>query len=147
MSSSKAESAELILKLYDLRREATMREARNWIIGFMPESFEDLTKTMLDKEASVYFRQATSYWDMAASLVLHDAIDEQMFADANGEHIVIFSKIEPFLADIREKWGMPTYMKNLEALIMRMPDAKEMLEARRELMKRWMAARAEMANA
>ncbi|CAN5540252.1 hypothetical protein BH18ACI1_BH18ACI1_20030 [soil metagenome] len=143
---SKAESADLILKLYDLRREPVMREARNWVISFFPESMQDIMQTMINAETSAYFRMVTSYWDMAASFVNHGAIDEGMFADAHGEHIVVFSKIEPFLAEIRETMGSPNYLKNLEMLIMRMPDAKEMLDKRREMMKRWMQTRAEMSK-
>ncbi|MBA2494978.1 MAG: hypothetical protein H0V31_09830 [Acidobacteria bacterium] len=143
---SKAESADLILKLYDLRREPVMREARNWVISFFPESMQDIMQTMINAETSAYFRMVTSYWDMAASFVNHGAIDEEMFADAHGEHIVVFSKIEPFLAEIRETMGSPNYLKNLEMLIMRMPDAKEMLDKRREMMKRWMQTRAEMSK-
>jgi hypothetical protein len=88
----------------------------------------------------------TTYWEMAASFVNHGAIDEEMFNDANGEHIVIFAKIEPFLDELREMTGSPKYLKNLETLIMKMPDAKEMLAARREMIKRWMDARHEMAK-
>jgi hypothetical protein len=143
---SKTESADLILKLYDLRREATMREARNWMITFFPESTADIMQAMLNDETSAYFRMVTSYWDMAASLVNHGAIDEEMFADAHGEHIIVFSKIEPLLAEIRETMGSPNYLKNLETLIMKMPDAKEMLGKRREMMKHWANVRKEMAT-
>jgi len=132
--------------LYELRREATMREARNWVISFFPESAEEIMQTMIDAKHSAYFRMVTSYWDMAASLVNHGAIDEEMFADAHGEHIMVFSKIEPFLAEIRETMSSPNYLKNLETLIMKMPDAKEMLGKRREMMKHWMNVRKEMAT-
>lgn len=143
---SKAESADLILKLYDLRREGTMREARNWIIGFLPESAADIMQVMINPETSAYYRMVTSYWDMAASLVNHGAIDEEMFADAHGEHILIFAKIEPFLAELRETMGSPKMFGNLEKLIMKMPDAKEMLAGRREMIKRMVEARKEMAK-
>jgi hypothetical protein len=143
---SKAESAELILKLYDLRREPTMREARNWIISFFPESTQDIMQALISPETSAYYRMVTSYWDMAASLVNHGAIDEEMFADAHGEHFVVFSKIEPFLPELREIMGSPKVMANLEKLIMRQPDAKENLAKTRESMKRWMQARAEMSK-
>lgn len=143
---SKAESAELILKLYDLRREATMREARNWIIPFFPESAQDIMTAMIAPETSAFFRMVTTYWDMAASFVNHGAIDAEMFADAHGEHIVVFSKIEPFIGELRETMGSPNYMKNLETVIMAMPDGRERLERARAMMKRWMAARAEMAK-
>ena len=143
---SKVESAELILKLYELRREATMREARNWVISFFPESAEEIMQTMIDAKHSAYFRMVTSYWDMAASFVNHGALDEEMFNDAHGEHIMVFSKIEPFLEEVRGIVNSPNYLKNLETLIMRQPNAKEMLATRREAMKRWMQARAESAK-
>jgi hypothetical protein len=143
---SKAESADLILKLYELRREATMREARNWMIGFFPESAADIRQAMINAETSAYYRMVTSYWDMAAAMVNHGAIDEELFADANGEHTVVFSKIEPFLSELRETMGSPKMLANLETLIMKMPNAKEMLAGRREMMKRVAEARREMAK-
>jgi len=143
---SKAESAELILKLYDLRREATMREARNWMISFFPESAADIMQAMIKAETSAFYRMVTSYWDMAASLVNHGAIDEEMFADAHGEHFLVFSKVEPFLSELRETMGNPNMLGNLEKLIMRQPDAKERLAKTRETMKRWMQARNEMSK-
>ena len=143
---SKVESANLILRLYELRREPTMREARNWMISFFPESAADIRQAMINAETSAYYRMVTTYWDMAASFVNHDAIDEEMFADAHGEHIIVFSKIEPYLAELRELTGSPGYLKNLEMLIMKTPNAKEMLAARREMIKRWMEARKEMAK-
>lgn len=143
---SKAESAELILKLYDLRREEKMREARNWMISFFPESTQDIMQALIKPETSAYYRMVTSYWDMAASFVNHGAIDEEMFADAHGEHFVVFSKIEPFLPELREIMGSPKVLANLEKLIMRQPDAKENLAKTRETMKRWMQARSEMSQ-
>jgi hypothetical protein len=143
---SKTESAELILKLYDLRREATMREARNWMISFLPESAQDILQAMVKTETSAYYRMVVSYWDMAASFVNHGAIDEEMFNDAHTEHFVIFSKIEPFLPELRETMGNPNALANLEKLVMRQPDAKERLAKTRESMKRWMQARAEMSK-
>ncbi len=140
---SKAESAELILKLYDLRREPTMREARSWIISFFPESTQDIMQAMIKAETSAYYRMVTTYWDMAASFVNHGAIDEEMFIDSQTEYWVVFAKIEPFLSELRETMGAPNMMGNLEKLIMRQPDAKERLAATRERMKRWMQARAE----
>lgn len=143
---SKAESADLIIKLYDLRREATMREARSWMIGFFPETAQDVLKVMIDAETSAYYRMVMTYWDMAASFVNHDAIDEDMFNDSASEHIVFFAKIEPFLTELREMTGNPNMFGNLEKLIMRQPDARERLAKSRETMKRWMQLRAESAK-
>lgn len=144
--TSKAESADLILKLYDLRRETTMREARNWIVSFSPETADDVMQAMMNAETSAKFRMVTSYWNMAASFVNRAAIDEEMFNETAGEHVMIFSKIEPFLEEVRRTLGNPNYLKSLETLIMRMPDAKQLLASRREMMKRVMQMRADAAQ-
>jgi hypothetical protein len=125
------ESADLLLKLYDLRREPTMRQARNWFVGFNPDSADDIAKT-LRSEHSASFRMVTSFWDMAASFVNNSAIDEKMFNDANAEHVVVFAKMEPFLAEYRKLMNSPMYLANLEQLCMRLPNAKERLAATRE---------------
>lgn len=144
--STKQEDANLILKLYDLRREETMRKARNWYTReFNPGSLQDITNVMMG-EHSAFYRMVTTYWDMAASLVNHGAIDEQMFNDANAEHVVVFAKIEPFLAEMRSMSGMPQYLANLEKVVMSLPEAKERLSALRERMKQWSAALAESAS-
>jgi hypothetical protein len=126
------ESADLLLKLYELRREATMREARAWYaLHFNPESADDVSKTMTGPDSG-HFRMVTSYWDMAASFVSNGAIDEQMFNDANGEHLVTFAKIEPFLAEYRTRMGNPAYLASLEKLVMKTPDARARLAGIRE---------------
>ena len=131
----KSDSAELILKLYDLRREEVMRKARNWMFGFNPTSIEDWEKTMMDPEVGGYLRMVTSYWDMAASLVVHDAIDADMFNDTQGEHIMVFAKIEPLLPMLRAKWEMPDAFKNLEKVIMDRKDGAERVKKTQEWMK------------
>jgi hypothetical protein len=142
--SKESSSADLIMRLYDLRREQTMREARNWFISFFPESTEDIMKTMVDPATSAYYRMVTTYWDMAAGFVNHGAIDEEMFLDANGECWVIFAKVQPFLESVRKILENPKYLKNLEKLLLKQPNAIETCEGRRLSMKRWMAARADM---
>ena len=145
--NSKYESADLILKLYEMRREPVMREARNWMIGFFPESAEDILQTVINPQTSAYYRMVTTYWDMAASFVNRGAIDEEMFMDSSGEAVIVFAKIEPYLEELRQMMQNPNALKNLETLVMRMPNAKEALAQRRETMKRWMKAREEMAKA
>ena len=132
---SKAKSASLIMQLYDLRREETMRKARNWIFMFNPESVEDVEKAMMDPEVGGYLRMVLSYWDMAGSFVNHGAIDAEMFNDTAGEHIGVFSKIEPFLEDLRVKWNQPDAFKNLEKVIYDRPGGKEQVAKTREWMK------------
>jgi len=131
----KEHSAELILKLYELRREPVMRKARDWMLSFNPTSAEEVEKTMMDPEVGAYLRMVLSYWDMAATLVAHGAIDADMFYETNGEHIGVFAKIEPFLAELRTKWEMPEAFKNLEKVIYDSPNGRERVAKTREWMK------------
>ena len=139
----------LILRLYEMRRENRMREARNWFFTFNPTSIQDFIDTLIG-EHSGHYRMVVSYWDMAASLVNNGAIDEQMFNDANGEQLFIFAKIEPILEELRTQWQQPDMLKNFEAIVRRVPDNKEKLAAIRERIKMiqgMMAERAKAANA
>ena len=122
--TSKYESADLLLKLYDLRREAVMRKARAWFrADFRPASGAEVLATYRGKNSAAY-RMVTTYWNMAAALVLNGAIDEQMFADVNGEHVMVYAKLQPFLSDIRTGLNNPGYLDKLEQLVLRMPDAQ-----------------------
>jgi hypothetical protein len=134
----KQEDANLILRLYEIRREERMRRAREWFItAFNPESTEDIFQ-LLTGEHSADFRMVASYWDMAATFVNHGAIDERLFNDINTEHVAVYAKLQPFLEEMRAIPGAPPYLylKNLEPLILRMPDAKERIAVMRRYMKR-----------
>lgn len=133
--SKETKSAELIMKLYDLRREETMRKARNWMFTFNPTSAEEIGKAMMDPEVGGYLRMVLSYWDMAATFVKHGAIDSDMFHETAGEHIGVFAKIEPFLADLRKEWDMPDAFANLEKVILDRPDGAERVRKTQEWMK------------
>ena len=129
----KAKDADLILKLYDLRREQTMREARSWFFFFQPQGPQDFFD-VLTGEKSAFFRMVVSYWDMACSLVNNGAIDPQMFNDANGEHIVVYAKLEPFLPALREAMGSQQFMAHLEKLVKEIPDYEQRVASMRERM-------------
>ena len=147
--SSTYESVDLIIKLYELRREEKLRAAREWYrTEFHPASAEDVLDT-LRGEHSDYFRMVTSYWEMAASFVNHGAIDWKMFMDANpGEPVNVFVKLYPFLAKLRSMFSSQyddaEAFHHLEKVIMQLPHAKEQLEERmqqfREARARWEAA-------
>jgi hypothetical protein len=143
---SKQDEANLILKLYDLRREPVMREARNWFFTFNPTSAADYMETMFG-EHSGHARMVISYWDMAASLVNNGAIDAQMFNDANGEHFFVFAKIEPILEEIRTASNQPEFLKNFETLVRQAPNSAERLTAIRERIKMIQTMMAERAKA
>ncbi len=128
-----------ILKLYELRREREMREARQWYFSnFAPCSAMDIIALYRGGErASANFRMITSYWDMAASFVLNGGIDEKMFLDSGSEYIFVYSKIQPFLAEIRQLFQEPDYLINLETLVMKTPNIEAKLEARKRLAVIW----------
>ncbi|MCA1606405.1 MAG: hypothetical protein LC775_13270 [Acidobacteria bacterium] len=143
---SKQTDADLILKLYDLRREAVMREARNWMFTFNPTSVQDVIEALLG-EHSGHYRMVISYWDMAAAMVNSGAIDEDLFNETNGEHIFVYSKIQPVIEETRALFGSPDFCRNLETLVKRIPDSEEKLTAMRERMKKFGEMRAERAEA
>jgi hypothetical protein len=131
---SMQDEAGLILKLYELRRETKMREARDWYFReFNPQSMADVTEALMS-EHSAHLRMVVSYWEMAAALVNGGAISLDLFASTNGEHLGVFMKIEPLLAEIRGLFG-PRYAANLEKLIDATPDGRAQVAAFRERMK------------
>lgn len=126
------ESAQLILKLFELRRDPLMREARNWFLReFHPQTMDDL-KAALASEHNAKLRMVVGYWDMAASLVTHGAIDREMFLDANGEIFGTFSKIHPLLGEIRAMAPMPGFAKHMEEVVLSFPDIEPRLEDLRQ---------------
>jgi len=125
--TTKYESADLLLKLYDLRREPVLRKARAWFREeFHPQTAQEVLEAYRGKQ-SAYYRMVTTYWGMAATLVLHGAIEEQMFADVNGEHIMVYARLQPFLTELRALLNNPGYLDKLEQVILRMPDAQARL--------------------
>jgi hypothetical protein len=131
---SKHDEADLILKLYDLRREATMRKARDWFfLEFHPETMADYNATLFG-EHSGHLRMVQTYWDMAAALVNHGAISVDLFTETNGEHIGVFSKLEHLLPELRASFG-PQAFANLEKLIDATPNGRERSAQMRERMK------------
>ncbi len=128
-----AHDAQLILKLYDLRREAEMRKARHWFtVDFWPRSADDLVKIMnsFPSQENAWVRQVAGYWDMAATLVLHGALNEELFVQpgCSGEMFFIFAKIHPFLKEFREKTNNPDAFAHIEKVATRSKTARKRLE-------------------
>ncbi len=128
-----------IMQLYELRRDEKMRAARSWYFTeFNPESAMDIIKLYRDGEqASAYFRMVASFWDMAASFVLNGAIDEKMFYDTSTELVFVYAKIAPFLPEIREMFGEPDFMINIEQASQKIPHLEQKLEGRKRLSALW----------
>jgi hypothetical protein len=135
-----AADAELILKLYDLRREAESRKARSWWFGFWPEKADDVVKiaSAIGTQENAWFRQVSGYWEMAAALVLHGTVNRDLFLEPSisGEMFVIFAKIRPFLEELREKLRSPTAFRNVERLIMTSQGGPERVEQLQERLAR-----------
>jgi hypothetical protein len=124
-TTSPYESAELLLRLYDLRREKVMRKARDWMFSYKPESAQEYSNTMMDPKVGGYLRMVVSYWDMAATLVNRGLIDAELFNETVGEHVMVYAKIEPILDELRSMWESPEMCKNLEKVIMDKPNGMQ----------------------
>ncbi|MBV8859189.1 MAG: hypothetical protein JOZ02_19815 [Acidobacteria bacterium] len=131
-----------ILKLYELRGEALMREARAWFFTeFAPRSGKEIVRLMLSgQKQSAFYRMVASHWDVAAAFVNNGGIDERLFQAGNTEHVVVYAKLQPFLAEVRETVGEPDYLGNLERLVLKIPDIDKKLENRRRLLESWSQA-------
>lgn len=132
--------AELLLRLYEMRREEKLRQAREWFVGkFQAATFEELMqKYPPGSQENAFMRMAASYWDMAASIVLHGLIKEEFFFENTAEFWIIWQKIKPLAPSARRVFQNPFYWKNLETLSEkyeqwmagRAPDALEALRKR-----------------
>jgi hypothetical protein len=114
--SDSGNAAGLILKLYELRTEPKLRAARRWFgFEFHPQSAKDMLTTWLGPgHESAPYRMVTTYWDMAASLVVQGAIPVELFNAANTEHFAFYAKIRPYLAEVRATTQNLDYLTNLE---------------------------------
>lgn len=122
--------AELILKLYDLRREELLRKARRWLtFEFNPKSAEEFLAVAQNSgtQENAYFRQVVSYWEMAGSMVLRGAINADLFFDSNGEGLYIFAKFHAFHDEYRAKTGR-TFMRHTAQLIEKYPAARDVFD-------------------
>jgi hypothetical protein len=117
-----ATDAQLIMQLYDLRREPEMRKARSWWLGeFWPQSADDILKVAwaMGTPENNWLRQVGGYWSMASAFVLQGALNEELFIQpsVSGEMFFVFAKVQPFLKELREKMGDPQMFGNIEKVI------------------------------
>ena len=140
------QDADLIIKLYELRRDETMRKARNYFaFEFFPKSIDDVKEVLTNvqeyPEQNAYFRQVISYWEMAAAMVNHGSIDQALFFDTNGEFFGVWAKIGDFIEDLRAAFG-PQFLVNLEKLIALAPDGDKRVQIMKERFNSMAAQRA-----
>jgi hypothetical protein len=122
--------AEIILKLYELRTETVMREARAWVGGeFWPKTAEEYFAVLENPKDphNAWLRQVLTYWEMAAAMVLHGAVSAELFVDCNGEGFFLLAKFAPILEAVREKY--PAFMSKTGELVNRFSAAAQRYEA------------------
>lgn len=129
-STHAGQAAATLLKLYELRTEPTLRQARAWFaFEFHPSSARDILSTWLGPgHASAPYRMVTTYWDMAASLVVQGAVPAEMFNEANTEHIAFYAKLRPYLDEVRAASGYPDYLMNIERVVNMLPEPEKRIE-------------------
>jgi len=133
--------AELILKLYDLRREPVMREARAFIVSFSPKSFDDVQAlaSAFGTKEQAYLRQVAGYWEMAASLVNRGALNRELALDNYQEMFFVYAKFEPYVEEFRQKMGQPNAFRQVQQLV-------DSSEENKQRLKTMQAMQAEMAK-
>ena len=125
-----ATDAGVVLELYKIRQEATLRAARKFITwDFWPKDLEELraVSRATGTDNNAYWRQVMSYWEMAASLVLHGAVDSDLFLDSNVEGLFIYAKFHHWHIETEKESGNP-FMKKTATLIQQNPAAKAIYE-------------------
>jgi hypothetical protein len=113
------QQAELILKLYELRRETVMREARSYVGGdFLPASASELIQIVsAGNRQSSFVLQVYGYWEMVAAFVTSGALDAELLYNTCPEVYFQYAKIQPYLAQFREEMNLPEFLINVERLI------------------------------
>jgi hypothetical protein len=142
MAKATSKDAQLILQLYDLRREAEMRKARKWwMTEFWPNNADDFLKLVwaLGTQENNWLRQVAGYWGIAASFVLQGALDEDLFLvpGFSGEMFVMFAKVYPFLGELREKLSDPEFFVDIEKVAMRTKWGRERVKFLQKRLETW----------
>jgi hypothetical protein len=142
------EQVNLMLRLYDIRREPVLREARGWYVAnFNPASMEDVARQApLGSQQNAFVRMVLSYWEMAASIVNRGLIDEEFFFENTGEQWAVWERVRPIIGAWRSSYGNPHLFGNLEKHVQRLDAWREQrAPGMGEAMRRMMAGRPQAA--
>lgn len=141
-SADPIRQAELIVKLYELRREAVMREARSYVGGeFMPSSADEFVEIVsAGGKHCGFVLQVYGYWDMVAAFVHNGALSEKLVHETCQEMYFQYAKIQPYLAEFRKRMNLPEFMISIERLV----EGSEAGRTRLAIMCRNLAAIAEV---
>jgi hypothetical protein len=148
------EQAQLQLQLYDLRREAKIRQARDWFMqNYFVEGVEDSDRIAPPgSQEGTYTWMVMGYWDQACALLNYGLLHEQLFFEANGEFYACWDRIKPIVAEVRTRYHMKQWLANLEKAANRFEKWMEKespgaLDAMRQFTQQMRAAKAEQAKA
>jgi len=149
------EQVNLLLKLYDLRREPKLLEARDWFAAnFHVKSAEEVMKLVpFGTKENAYMRMVAGYWEMVASIVNRGLIDEEFFFENTGEQWGVYEQLKPVVAQFRAQFKNPKFLANLEEQCTRIeawreknaPGSTEAMQKFREQMIQQMSGRAQKA--
>ena len=138
-----AADAEICMKLLELRRESETRKARQFVnFEFQPKTAEDVLKLMqtMGSQQNAWLRQVLSFWEYAASLIIHDVVHPDLFLAWNGEMVFIYAKFQPFLKDIRQALEYPEFMMNVQKAVTASSDARKRLVRTQKMLAKMAAA-------
>jgi hypothetical protein len=134
--------ADLILKLYDLRREASLREAREQLTReFWPKNAKEAVAIVsLDHPLNRIYRQVSTYWEMVYRMARHGIIHGDFLVENNGEGLLLYAKVEPYLAEVRAA-ASPRSFQNAEWVATEVPMGRTIAEHMRARVKKTLAAK------
>ncbi len=118
MSKATYDDVNLILRLYDMRREEKLRAARTWFVtNFKPKNMEEMAKLAgPGSDGNANFRQAISYWEMVASFVTAGVLNEELLFQNTRELLLFWLRIKPVVKEVREVQRDPNAWRNLETV-------------------------------
>jgi hypothetical protein len=127
MAQVSYEEVNLMLRLYDMRREPRLRQARAWFVeNFHPTSVEDMMeKYPQGSEENTYIRMVISYWDMVASIVNRGLINDELFFESNGEIWVVWDRMRTIVPIWRAAFKNPRLFANIEETYKRLETWRE----------------------
>ena len=110
------EQAQLHLQVYDLRREARLRQARDWFFrNYFVETLEDSYRIAAPgTEDGALAMQVLSYWEQACALLNYGLLHEDLFFETSGEFFGVWERIKPIIQEGRDKWANPLFLTHLE---------------------------------
>jgi len=134
--------ADLVLKLYDLRRETVMRESRNAINSkFWPRTAaEAIAVTAAEHPLNVAFRQTSGYWEMVFGMARHGIIHPDFLVENNGEGLLLYARVEPYLPEFRQAVS-PRSFRNAEWVAANSATGQVLMEGYRARVKRILETR------